>query len=116
MRPAIFILLLLVLSTPTLANILNGSDSALNAGVHLGAATLVAWFAVGLVAHLVDNYRAATLRERLAGQAGSQPISRPARAPQRPGAHRGGRHRGGQQTGQQPGAEPALQQQQYQQR
>jgi hypothetical protein len=62
MRPAIFVLLTLALSAPTLLNVLAGADSATNAGVHLGAAILVAWAAVGIVGHLVDSYRAAAHR------------------------------------------------------
>jgi hypothetical protein len=62
MRPAIFILLTLALSAPTLANVLGGADSAIDAGLHLAAAILVAWAAVGFVGYLVDNYRSATLR------------------------------------------------------
>jgi hypothetical protein len=62
MRPAIFVLLALGLSEPTLSNILGGNESAVNAGVHLGAAILVSWAAVGIVGYLVDSYRAAALR------------------------------------------------------
>jgi hypothetical protein len=62
MRPAIFILLTLALSAPTLANVLDGADSAIDAGLHLGAAILVSWAGVGLVGYLVDNYRSAALR------------------------------------------------------
>lgn len=62
MRPAIFVLLALALSAPTLANILGGRDSAMNAGVHLTAAILVSWVAVAVVGHLVDSYRSAAMR------------------------------------------------------
>jgi hypothetical protein len=62
MRPAIFVLLTLALASPTLANIVNGSDSAVSAGVHLGAAILISWLAVGVVGHMVDSYRAASFR------------------------------------------------------
>jgi hypothetical protein len=62
MRPAIFVLLTLALAAPTLDNILNGADSATNAGIHLGGAILVSWAAVGIVGYLVDSYRAAVLR------------------------------------------------------
>lgn len=61
-RPAFFIILVLALSAPTLANIAQGSDSALAAGEHLAAAILVSWLAVALVGSVVDNYRAAVLR------------------------------------------------------
>jgi hypothetical protein len=59
MRPAVFILLTLALSAPTLANVLTGSDSALNAGEHLTAAIVISWFGVGVVGYLIDSYRAA---------------------------------------------------------
>ena len=62
MRPAIFVLLTLALSAPTLLNILAGADSATNAGVHLAAAILLSWGAVGTVGHLVDGYRASAHR------------------------------------------------------
>lgn len=72
MRPAIFVLLTLALSAPTLANVLDGADSAVNAGTHLGAAILVSWAAVGIVGYLVDNYRSATLRRAQRQQQGIQ--------------------------------------------
>jgi hypothetical protein len=62
MRPAIFVLLALVLSASTLANIVHGADSAAGAGLHLGAAILISWVAVGTVSHVVTGYRAAALR------------------------------------------------------
>jgi len=62
MRPAIFLLLTLVLSAPTLMNIVSGADSATGAGVHLAAAILVAWVAVSIVGHLVDSYRSSVAR------------------------------------------------------
>jgi len=62
LRPAVFVLLALALSAPTLANILAGNESALGAGLHLGTAILVSWAAVGVVGHLVDSYRAAAFR------------------------------------------------------
>ncbi len=60
MRPAVFVLLALALSAPTLGNILNGSDSTDTAGGHLAAAVLISWVAVRLVGHLLDNYRASS--------------------------------------------------------
>lgn len=61
-RPAIFLLLALALSAPTLVNVVDGSDSATNAGVHLGAAILVACLSVLMVGHLVDSYQAGARR------------------------------------------------------
>jgi hypothetical protein len=68
LRPAIFILLALALSAPTLANILSGADSAVGAGEHLGAAIVVSWAAVSLVGYLVDMYRVATARREYESQ------------------------------------------------
>jgi tellurite resistance protein TehA-like permease len=68
MRPAIFILLALALSGPTLVNIISGADSAVAAGEHLGAAILVSWVAVRLVGYLVDMYRATITRRQQEGQ------------------------------------------------
>ena len=62
LRPALFILLVLALSASTLANVLKGSDSAVAAGEHLGAAILISWLAVGVVGYLVDSYRVAVMR------------------------------------------------------
>jgi hypothetical protein len=56
-RPGVFLLLSLALSAPTLINVATGSDSALNAGLHLLAAILVARVAVLWVGHLVDSYQ-----------------------------------------------------------
>jgi hypothetical protein len=58
MRPAIFLLMTLALSASTLLNIANGSEPAIGAGEHIGAAILISWLAVGTVGHLVDRYRA----------------------------------------------------------
>ena len=60
MRPAVFVLLALALSAPTLGNILSGSDSAVTAGEHLAAAVVISWVAVRLVGHLLDNYRSSS--------------------------------------------------------
>lgn len=65
MRPAIFLLMTLALSAPTLMNIVSGADSATSAGAHLAAAILVAWAAVSVVGHLVDSYRASVARRSL---------------------------------------------------
>ena len=73
MRPAIFVLLTLALSAPTLANILAGNESAVGAGLHLGAAILVSWAAVGVVGHLLDNYRSAARRRGQQGQRAQHP-------------------------------------------
>jgi hypothetical protein len=62
MRPAIFLLLALVLSAPTLLNIVAGSESAMATLVHLGGAILVARIAVQVVSHLVDSYRLSAAR------------------------------------------------------
>lgn len=62
MRPAIFILLTLALSSPTLMNIIAGQESVTAAGAHLAGAILVAWASVSVVGHLIDNYRANALR------------------------------------------------------
>ncbi|HTW08854.1 MAG TPA: hypothetical protein VME46_15165 [Acidimicrobiales bacterium] len=70
LRPAGFILLTLVLAAPTLANILQGADSAMSAGVHLGAAILVSWVAMGIVGYLVDSYRLAVARRSQHAQPG----------------------------------------------
>jgi len=68
MRPAVFILLTLALSTPTLANIVGGSESAMGAGERLGAAILVSWAAVSVVGHLVDKYRVSVARRSASPQ------------------------------------------------
>jgi len=73
MRPAIFVLLTLALSAPTLSNILGADESAMNAGEHLGAAILVSWAAVAVVGYLVDSYRAAALRRDQPQQQNIQP-------------------------------------------
>lgn len=57
-RPAIFVLLAVVLSAPTLVNVISGNDSATSAGFYLAAAIILAWAAVSGVGQLVDNYRA----------------------------------------------------------
>ena len=62
LRPAIFLLLALALSAPTLFNVAEGSDSALNAGIHLVAAILVARLSVLMVGYLVDSYQANAAR------------------------------------------------------
>lgn len=62
MRPAIFVLVALVLSAPTLLAVAGGTTTAVNAGEHLAGAVLVAWAAVSAVAHLLDGYRAMALR------------------------------------------------------
>jgi hypothetical protein len=64
MRPAIFLLMALALSASTLLNIVSGSESAMGAGEHIGAAILIAWLAVGTVGHLVDRYRAHVMAHR----------------------------------------------------
>jgi hypothetical protein len=69
MRPALFILLALGLSASTIGNVIGGSDSAVGAGEHLGAAILISWFAVGVVGHLVDNYRNTVFRREAAEHA-----------------------------------------------
>lgn len=61
-RPGVLVLLALALSAPTLSNLLSGSDSTVDAGVHLGGAVVIAWVAVTVVGHLFDSYRAASLR------------------------------------------------------
>ena len=61
LRPAIFLLLALGLSAPTLWNVLLGQCSAMSAGVHLVAAIAVARFSVLGVGRLIDNYRANVL-------------------------------------------------------
>jgi hypothetical protein len=58
MRPAIFLLLALALSASTLMNVVNGSEAAMGAGEHIGAAILFSWLAVGTVGYTVDRYRA----------------------------------------------------------
>ena len=58
MRPAIFLLMTLALSASTLLNIVAGSESAMGAGEHIGAAILISWLAVGTVGYTVDRYRA----------------------------------------------------------
>jgi hypothetical protein len=63
-RPAFFILLTLVLSASTLANIMNGSDSAVSAGEHLAAAIVISWVAVRLVSYVVDTYRGSVFRHK----------------------------------------------------
>lgn len=64
MRPAIFLLLAVALAAPTLVNITEGSDSALDAGIHLVAAVLVARFSVLMVGHLVDTYQTSAMHRR----------------------------------------------------
>jgi hypothetical protein len=61
MRPAIFLLMALALSASTLLNVASGSEAALDAGEHMGAAIVISWLAVGTVGHLVDRYRAHAL-------------------------------------------------------
>jgi uncharacterized membrane protein len=61
MRPAIFLLMTLALSASTLLNIVSGSEPAMGAGEHLGAAILISWLAVGTVGYTVDRYRAHAL-------------------------------------------------------
>lgn len=56
-RPSVFILLTLAFSAPALMNIAAGTESATGAGVHLGAAILLAWAVVSGVGHLIDSYR-----------------------------------------------------------
>jgi hypothetical protein len=63
-KPALLVLLALVLSAPTLANILSGSVSAASAGMYLAGAILVSWLAVGTISYLVDSYRTAALRRQ----------------------------------------------------
>jgi len=63
-KPALLVFLVLVLSVPTLANILAGSVSATDAGVHLAGAILISWAAVSTLSYLVNNYRAAVLRKQ----------------------------------------------------
>ena len=73
MRPALFVLLLLALSAPTLLNIAQGADSALVAGERLIGAILVSWLAVALVSFVIDNYRAAVLRRQQPGHGHRHP-------------------------------------------
>lgn len=73
MRPAIFVLIALVLSAPTLASVAGGTDPAVGAGEHLAAAVLVSWGAVSVVGHLVDSYRAAALRREQRHSRHAQP-------------------------------------------
>jgi hypothetical protein len=61
-RPAVFVLLVLALSAPTLGNVIGGRDSGVAAGEHFAGAIVVSWVAVSLVSHLVDGYRAALAR------------------------------------------------------
>jgi len=61
-RPAVLVLLALLLSAPTLANVLAGSEGATDAGEHLAGAVIVAWVAVAFVGHMIDNYRASSLK------------------------------------------------------
>ena len=63
-KPALLVLLALVLSAPTLANILGGSVSATTAAMYLAGAILVSWAAVGTISYLVDSYRTAALRRQ----------------------------------------------------
>lgn len=64
-RPALLVLLALVLSAPTLSNMLAGSDSTVDAGIHLAGAVIVAWVAVAFVGYLFDGYRTASVRHAL---------------------------------------------------
>jgi hypothetical protein len=64
MRPAIFILIALALSAPTLMAVVSGSAPALSTGEHVGAAIVVARMAVSTVGYLVDSYRAHALAQR----------------------------------------------------
>ena len=61
-KPAVFVLLTLWLSAPTIGNILKGAVSAVGAGEHIGAAIIISWLAVSLVGHIIDSYRAAVFR------------------------------------------------------
>jgi hypothetical protein len=69
LRPAIFLLLTLALSATTLLNIADGSESALDAGIHLVAAILIARLSVLMVGHLVDSYQANAAGRRAQHQA-----------------------------------------------
>jgi Ca2+/Na+ antiporter len=65
MRPALFLLLALLLSASTLIAVVNGTEPALEVGEHIGAAILISWLAVGTVGYTVDRYRAhALMRSR----------------------------------------------------
>jgi hypothetical protein len=64
-KPAIFVVLVLVLSSPTLRDILAGSVTATSAAAHLGLAIMVAWAAVSLLSAVISNYAAVSAaRER----------------------------------------------------
>jgi hypothetical protein len=56
-RPALLVLIALLLSAPTLANVLAGSEAMTDAGEHLAGAVIVAWLAVAVVGHMIDSYR-----------------------------------------------------------
>ncbi|HET9060854.1 MAG TPA: hypothetical protein VFN61_13115 [Acidimicrobiales bacterium] len=62
LRPAIFVLLALAFSAPTLLAVATGTTTALSAGEHLVASVLVSWAAVGIVGRLIDSYRVSVLR------------------------------------------------------
>ncbi|MGC8626011.1 MAG: hypothetical protein ACP5VR_00405 [Acidimicrobiales bacterium] len=63
-KPALFVFLSVVLSAPTLANILAGSVSAVSAGAHLVGAILISWAAVGTLSYLVSTYRASVAHQQ----------------------------------------------------
>jgi len=64
-RPGLLVLLALVLSAPTLSNMLAGRDSTVDAGIHLAGAVIVSWVAVAFVGYLFDSYRTASVRHAL---------------------------------------------------
>jgi hypothetical protein len=61
-RPALLVLMALALASPTLANLLKGSVSAVSAAEHLVGAIVVAWVAVSIVGYTVDSYRSSVLQ------------------------------------------------------
>jgi hypothetical protein len=62
LRPAIFVLLALAFSAPTLMAVANGTATAVGAGERLVASVLVSWAAVSIIGRLVDGYRLSVLR------------------------------------------------------
>lgn len=68
MRPALFVLLALVLSAPTLAGVAAGTAQATTAGEQLAGAVVLAWLAVSTVGRLVDGYQASLANRERRGE------------------------------------------------